>query len=76
MTTLHLLIEDEYVEGFVNSLDKEKVKVIEAEFELNKSLIQDVVNSYTSDKDLFTPYYDSMKEMSIWLKEQELKWIF
>lgn len=71
MAILHLLIDDEYVEDFVDTLDKEKVKVVEEGFESNKVLIQNVLDSYSDDKNSFSPYYDSMKEMSIWLKEKE-----
>ena len=73
MPILHLLIDDDNIQSFVDSLDKEKVKIVEEDFESNRVLIQGVLDSYSSEKNLFIPYYDSMKDMSIWLKEKESK---
>ena len=73
MASLHLLVDDEYIEEFVNSLDKAKVKVIEKNFEENKTTMQDVLASYNTDDSSFIPYYESMQDMSIWLKELEVK---
>ena len=73
MTSLHLLINDEYISEFVNALDKDRVKVIEENFKENQTIIQDVLTSYNSDNSDFIPYYESMQDMSIWLKELEVK---
>ncbi len=71
MVTLHLLVEDDYVEDFVNSLDKDKVKIVEEDFKSNIEVIGETLKEYKSNPENFVPYYSSMKEMSIWLKEKE-----
>lgn len=72
MTTIHLLIEDDFVEEFMADLPKDKITVIEEDFKENKKLLYDELQEYKSGKSSVTPYYESMKKMSHWLKEQEI----
>lgn len=71
MKKVYLLVEDDYLETFMDSLPKEKVIVIEEDFEKNKQLLQNTLNLYKNNKSEFSPYYESMKELSDWLKKRE-----
>lgn len=73
MTKVSLLIEDSYIEEFMKQLPKGKVIVIEENFETNKKLLESVLNQYEENKEEFVPYYESMKNISTWFKEQEVK---
>ena len=72
MTTIHLLIEDDYVETFMDALPKDKITVIEEDFKKNQEKLQKVLDSYENHNSSFTPYNDSMKNLSIWIKEKEV----
>ena len=72
MQIIHLLVEDDYIESFVGGLVKEKVFIVEKEFEDNKKVLQEILKNYNKNKDEFTPYYESMKNMSVWLQEKEV----
>ena len=71
MTSLNLLVDDDYLEEFINSFDKEKVRVVENDFDSNKRVLENVLISYKNSKEEFIPYFDSMKNLTIWLKERE-----
>jgi hypothetical protein len=71
MQHLHLLVEDDYIETFIDSLEKEKVVVIEKDFSQNQELLQSEFSNYKEKKLECKTYYASMKELSIWLKEKE-----
>ncbi|WP_321777189.1 hypothetical protein [Sulfurimonas sp.] len=73
MTILHLLIEDSFIESFVESLPREKVKIVEEDFELNKQLLAKEMQNYKNDREDFYPYLESMKNLDIWFKESYLK---
>lgn len=72
MTTIHLLIEDDFVEEFISGLAKDKITVIEEDFQENKKLLHAQLQHYNSDKSVVAPYHESMKEMNNWLKEKEV----
>ena len=72
MTTIHLLIEDDFVEEFMASLPKDKITVIEEDFKENKKVLLNELEDYMKDKKSVTQYYESMKEMNEWLQEKEL----
>ena len=71
MITIHLQIEDDYIDEFMNSLPKDNVIVIEEDFKENKKLLQDELKSYQDNPNDFIPYNDSMKDMTLWLEERE-----
>lgn len=73
MITLHLLVEDDYIENFVEQLPKEKVIIIEEDFQENKEKLQAVLQDYRDNKDEFTPYSKSMQNINEWLKDKEVK---
>lgn len=72
MTTIHLLIEDDFVESFMASLPKDKITAIEEDFKENKKLLNDELQHYNDDKSAVVPYYESMKELNNWLQEKEV----
>jgi hypothetical protein len=73
MALLHLLVDDTIVEDFVSNLDKEKIRVVEVDFESNKTLLAQSYNKYIEDKDTqLIPYSQSMKDIGIWLKDMEI----
>jgi len=70
MIKINLLVDEEYIEEFMNQLPKGKVVVIEENFEDNKLALENVVDDYSQNKEQFIPYYDSMKNISSWFKEK------
>ena len=72
MTKIHLLIEDDYIEEFMSNLPKDKVVVIEHDFEENKKKLQNVLQNHKDNKEKFIPYYESMKALNEWFKAKEL----
>jgi len=67
---LHLLIEDDYIEEFVSSLPRDKVTIVEKEFDENKKLLQDELEKYNNEDIETKPYHESMQNLNIWLKEK------
>jgi hypothetical protein len=72
MTTIHLLIEDDYVETFMAELPKDKISVIEEDFKQNQKKLHNVLDEYKNHKSLFIPFGDSMKDLNSWLAKKEL----
>lgn len=72
MTTIHLLIEDDFVEEFICGLPRDKITVIEEDFKENQKLLQAELQNYYEQKSVPTPFYESMKESNEWLKEKEI----
>ena len=72
MTRVNLLIEDDYIETFINELHKEKVIIIEKDFEKNRVLLENELLKYKQNANELVPYFDSMKELSKWLKAKEV----
>ncbi len=70
MITLHLLIEDDYVQTLVDSLPKDKVRIIEEDFEQNKQLLKETFNEYNNNNESI-PYSQSMNNITQWLNERE-----
>jgi len=65
-TKIQLLIEDDYIEEFMASLPKDKVSVIELDFQANEKKLHKVVQDYRESKEDFIPYFKSMKNISSW----------
>ena len=70
MITIHLQIEEDYIETFMMTLPKDKVIVIEENFKENKELLKDSLLSYQKENQEFIPYYDSMKNIDTWFEEK------
>lgn len=71
MQTVHLQIEDDYIEDFMKMLPRDKVVVIEEDFKDNRGLLQKELQKYRNGRDCFRMYYDSMTLLSSWLQEKE-----
>ncbi|MFT7002949.1 MAG: hypothetical protein ACJAWW_000283 [Sulfurimonas sp.] len=71
MVTIHLLVDQDYIEDFMKTLPKEKVIVIEEDFKSNQKMLQNVVENYQTDKNSFIPYYNSMKDLNSWLETRQ-----
>ena len=63
MITIHLQIEEDYIEEFMSNLPKEKVVVIEENFKENKILLEKELKNYQENRYDFIPYLQSMKEI-------------
>jgi hypothetical protein len=59
-TIIHLLIDNAYIEEFMQKLPKDKVIVIEEDFKQNKKLYENSLKEYLDDDKKFTTYYESM----------------
>ena len=73
MQKIHLLVEDDYIQTLMQMLPRDKVTVIEENFEENKILLQDSLQNYRDAKDSFVPYQDSIEELNSWLSTKESK---
>ncbi len=71
MIKIHLLVDEDYIDTFMMTLPQDKVTVIEEKFEENKSLLLKELNLYKENNNRYTPYYESMKNLDNWLKEQK-----
>jgi len=71
MQKIQLLIEDDFLEQFMESLPKDKVYVIEEDFQNNKELLKKAFQEYETNSSNFIPYNESMKLINNWLKEKE-----
>jgi hypothetical protein len=67
--TIQILIEDDYLETFLESLPKDKVKIIDQTFIEYQQKLQEELQNFLHGKGEFTPYYEAMKEMDNWIKE-------
>ena len=73
MRIVHLLVEDDYIETFMQTLPKDKIVVVEENFKDNKKKLQAELEKYQNDSLKFKDYGESMKELNNWLngyKEQ------
>jgi len=71
MKTIHLLVEDDYIENFVEALPRDKVTIIEENFRVNQKMFQELAQNYKDNKTTLVPYYESMKDLNSLLKEKE-----
>ena len=72
MQIIHLLVDDDYIDGFVDGLPKDKVTIVEQDFQENKKLLQDELESYQDNSIEFIPYSQSMKNITLWLNDRDL----
>ena len=71
MITIHLMVEEDYIEEMMNMLPKDKVVVIEENFKENCTLLSEVKENYHNSSEDFLSYYESMKSIDIWLEEKK-----
>jgi len=67
--TIHLQVDEDYIDTFMLTLPKEHVTVIEENFKENQALLVQEMNSYDEKSQKFTSYYESMKNIDSWFDE-------
>lgn len=65
-----MLIEEDYIDEFMSNLPKEKVKVIEENFEENKQLLHNALEELLDGKNQLIPYNVSIQNITNWLEEK------
>ena len=70
MQTIHLQVDDDFIEEFMGMLPQDKVIIVEENFRENRDLLQEALQHYRDDKADFTPYYESMTQLDSWLQER------
>jgi len=71
IVTIHLQIDEDYIDTFMLTLPKEHVTVIEENFKENQLLLEKELQSYNEKDQNLIPYYDSMENITSWLNELE-----
>ena len=71
MQTIHLQIEDDYIKEFFDVISKDKVIIIEKDFDENKILLANELEKYQNNKDSFIVYSESLTNIDNYLKEIE-----
>ena len=71
MQTIHLQVEDDYIEELLGMFPRDKVIVVEENFNENRDLLQEALQHYRDDKADFIPYYESMTQLDSWLQERK-----
>jgi len=75
MTKITLLIKDDYIDSFMQELPRDKVVVVEEDFNENIEKLTNVLKEYNSDRSEFISYYDSMKNIKNWLEQRWQYWL-
>ena len=71
MQTIHLQVEDDFVEELMGMLPHDKVIVLDENFKANRDLLQKELQHYKDGKSEFTPYYESMTQLDSWVQERK-----
>ena len=71
MQTIHLQVEDDYVDELMGLLSRDKAIVVEENFRENRDVLQEALQHYKDDKADFIPYYESMMQLDSWLQERK-----
>ena len=70
MQTIQIQVKESYLERFLNllqALPQDEIKIIDKEFERDKKMLQEVLNSYKNNTGEFIPYEEGMEELDNWL---------
>jgi len=70
MIQLSVLVDEEYIEEFVQNLPIEKVRIVEHNFQENKKLFEELFNEYKRGTHSFYPYNKSIQNMNSWLENR------
>jgi hypothetical protein len=65
-----MLIAEDYIEEFMKMLPKDKITIIEENFEQNKQLLAGALEQYTQENKSI-PLQETMKHIDTWLKTKE-----
>ena len=71
MINIHLLVEEDYIEELMMALPKDKVKIVEKNFEENKILLQSTFSQYNEKESCLISYEESIKNLDNWLEEKK-----
>lgn len=71
MINIHLLVDEDYIEELMMTLPKDKVRVVEKDFEENKLLLKNVFDECSQGSPKLTSYKDSVEIMNTWLEEKK-----
>lgn len=70
---LNLLVDEEYIESLVSVLPRDKVKIIEQDFDENIVKLEKALGEYAENKGKFKDYSQSMQELNLWLEDRGQK---
>ena len=70
MQSIHLQVEDDYIEELMGLLNQDKVILLKENFKENRDLLQEALQHYKEDDTDFTPYYESMTQLDSWMQER------
>ncbi len=70
MKTVHLQVQDDFLEDLLSMLPKDKVRVLDQNFLDTQKKFQAELENFKNKKDSFPPYHEDMKEMDNWLKDR------
>lgn len=73
MQTLHLRVEDDFIDTLLESLPDDKVTVVDQAFLDAQSLFEKALQGYETGDEAFGTYYKHMEKMDVWLKEREAR---
>lgn len=71
MINIHLLVDESYIEELMLLLPKDKVRVVEKNFEENQVLLQDSLEAYRTGVGSFIPCKESIEQINTWLEEKQ-----
>jgi len=69
--SIHLKVDESYIETLMMMLPKEHVRVVEKDFDENQLLLQEELAKYKESPTSFIEYTDSMKNMDRYIEEME-----
>lgn len=70
MKTVHLQVQDDFLEDLLSMLPKDKVRVLDQNFLDTQKKFQEELENFKNKQDNFPPYHEDMKEMDNWLKDR------
>jgi hypothetical protein len=69
--SIHLKVDESYIEQLMMMLPKESVRVVEKDFDENQILLQEELAKYKESPTSFIEYTESMKNIDKFLESME-----
>ena len=69
MATIHLQVDDDFIDDFLKTLPLDKVKVLDKNFLSNQTKLHEELDKFLTKKSNFTPYHENMNKISTWLEQ-------
>ena len=69
MKTIHLQVQEDYLEEFLSALPYDKVKLLSQDFLDVQNKFQKELENFKNSTGEFLPYYDNMKTIDAWINE-------